>query len=71
MKSLKFDNPDMVLYMKSMGKIFRVATICKSDEANEFCRKNKDYGVIACDCNNLVYIANFYGKTCPSELIVD
>ena len=72
MKSIKFNNPEMTICVASMGKMFRVTAICKDDdEANEFCRKNHDNGVIATDSNGLIYIAELYGKTIKSEIIKD
>ena len=59
------------LYIKSMGKIFRVLAICKSDdEANEFCRKNNDCGVMA-EQDGLIFIAEFYSAICKSDRILD
>ena len=72
MKTLKLNNPAMTVYVASMGKMFKVSAICKTDEeANEVCRKNADVGVIAQDCNGLIYIANLYGLTIKSSLIRD
>lgn len=72
MKTLKLDNPEMVACVASMGKMFKVTAICKSDEeANIICRKNPDTGVIATDCNGLVYIAELYGHTIKSQIIKD
>ena len=63
---------DVKIYAKSMGKIFPVTCVCTTDEeANEFCRKHKDNGVIGVDNNGLIYVADFYGFTCPSALIAD
>ncbi len=60
------------IYACSMGKVFKVLAICLSDdEANEFCRKNKDCGVIATDSNGLIYIAEIYGKTIKSAVLKD
>ena len=72
MKTLKLDNPDMIICVASMGKMHRVTAVCKGDdEANEVCRKNPDTGVIAKDCNGLIYIAELYGKTINSQVIKD
>ena len=72
MKTLKLNNPDMTVCVASMGKMFRVTAICKDEnEANEVCRKNTDSGVIACDKNGLIYIAELYGKTIKSQIIKD
>lgn len=59
------------VYIKSMGKIFPVEHIAKDDdEANEFCRRHKDCGVIAHDeKNGLVFIANLYSLTVPSSVL--
>ena len=72
MKTLKLNNPNMLVCVASMGKMFKVAVICKTDEeANEICRKNKDIGVIATDCNGLIYLAELYGKTIKSQVVKD
>jgi hypothetical protein len=72
MKSLKLNNQDMTVCVASMGKMFKVNAICRDDdEANEFCRKNPDSGVVACDANGLIYIAELYGRTIKSQLIKD
>ena len=58
------------LYCKSMGKIFRVQHVAKStEEANYFCQKHKDMGVIAIDKNDLVYIAEIYSLTVKSNVL--
>ena len=55
------------LYCKSMGKIFKVRKIAKSDqEANEYCAKHDSTGVIA-EKDGLIFIADLYGKTVPSK----
>jgi len=60
------------VYCKSMGKVFRVTHIAKSDdEANEFMRKNKDTAVIAVDRSGLVYIAELYQMTIKSNTLPD
>lgn len=49
------------LYIKVAGKTFEVVYIAKSDDdANDFCEKNEDCGVIAEDDNlGLVFIAKY------------
>lgn len=70
MNHLKLNNPEMKLFVASMGKLFQVTAIATSDEeANEHCAKNDREGVIACDKYGLIYIADIYGRKCPSELI--
>jgi hypothetical protein len=70
MRTLKLNNPDMAVYVKSMGKLFRVTAICKSDaEANQICERDSSQTVIASDCNGLVYLAGQYSAVCPSVLI--
>jgi hypothetical protein len=56
-----------------MGKIFRVKYIAKSDdEANEYCRRHQDTGVIAEDKKQgLIFIADLYGITTPSSALPD
>ena len=51
------------LYCKSMGKIFRVKKIAQNEkEANDFCAKHADCGVIAVE-QNLIFIAELYQIT--------
>lgn len=70
MKTLKLNNPDMSVYVKSMGKLFRVTAICRSaEEANTIMEKDSDQMVIAEDCTGLVYLAEQYGSVCPSNLV--
>lgn len=70
MKTLQFDNPQMKLYVASMGKIFRVTAVCKTDdEANAICKKDPDQSVMAVDCNGLIYLANSYSLTVPSSVL--
>jgi hypothetical protein len=70
--NLKFDNPEMRLYVASMGKIFRVVHVARTDaEANAICAKHTDVGVMACDKSGLVYIAGLYGSVCPSAILND
>lgn len=72
MKTLKFNNPHMSVYVKSMGKLFKVTAICKSTaEANAIMERDDGQAVIAEDCNGLVYLARKYGSRCPSHLIPD
>lgn len=66
MRTLKLDNPHMRIYCASMGKIFRVTAIVKTDdEANRICERDTDQTVIAVDQNGLVYLAEQYGSVCP------
>ena len=68
--TLKLTN-DLKLYCKSMGKVFKVTYIAKSDdEANEYMANHKDEGVIA-EGNGLIFIASFYSITVPSNLLPD
>jgi hypothetical protein len=70
MNSLKLNNPEMRVYVASMGKLFRVTAIAQSDEeANEYCAGHDGQGVIAEDKSGLIYIADRYGHTCPTALI--
>lgn len=57
------------LYVKSMGKIFPVRHIAKSDEeANEYCANHRDTGVIAEEAG-LIFIADLYALTVPSSVL--
>ena len=72
MKTLKFDNADMRLYMASMGKLFRVTAVCHTTEqANGIMARDRSQVVIAEDCNGLIYLAEQYGAKCPSTLLDD
>ena len=58
------------VYCKSMGKVFRVTHIARTDqEANEFCDRHPDSAVIAVDGSGLVYIAEKYAMTVPSSVL--
>lgn len=59
------------IYVKSMGKIFKVRKACYSEiEANKFCKKNKDTGVIAVDKDSgMIFIADLYAVTVKSNLL--
>lgn len=63
--------PDLKFYVKSMGKIFRVRHIATSvDEANEYCERHADTGVIAEDTEKgIVFIADLYGLTVPASIL--
>jgi len=71
---MKLSN-DIHVYVKSMGKIFRVKHIARDvDEANEFClkRNNRDCGVIAEDrITGLIFIAEKNAMTVPSDVLPD
>ena len=61
----------MRLYVKSMGKLFRVFAIAESTEdANDYCRKHSDAAVIA-EESGRIYIACQYSSVCPSSAIPD
>ena len=59
------------IYVKSMGKLFKVRQLCKTDEeANNYCEKHRDTGVIAVDADSgLIFVADLYQVTIPSNLI--
>jgi hypothetical protein len=61
------------LYAKSMGKVFPVRHLATSDDdANEFCRKHPDTGVIAEDSDTgVVIIADLYALTVDSSALPD
>lgn len=70
MKTLKFNNPQMQLYMASMGKIFRVTAVCKTiEEANAIMERDRDQALIAEDCNGFCYLAEQYGHVAPSAIL--
>ena len=70
-RKVEYDNP-LQLYVASMRKVFRVEHIARDDEeANEFCRKNPDYGVIAQTNNGLILCARIFGSIAPSEILAD
>jgi len=72
MRTLKLNNPDMRIYVASMGKLFRVTAICRSDaEANKILGRDRSQTVIASDSTGLVYLADQYGAVCPSKLLPD
>ena len=64
---------ELALYVKSMGKVFRILEIAQSvDEANQFCERHSDAGVIAEDTEaGLIFIANKYAARCKSTDILD
>ena len=62
----------MKLYVKSMGKVFRVYAICDNDDdANEYCKKHSDAGVIATDQQGRIYVACLYETVCKSNQLID
>ena len=66
------NNPGMKIYVKSMGKVFRITAICKTyKEANEIYRKYDEMAVIAEDKQGLVFVANKYASVCKSDKIID
>lgn len=63
---------NITLYAASMGKVFRVRWICRSDEeANLVMARNRDVGLIATDKNGLLYLAELYGAVAPSAIMAD
>ena len=64
---------DIKLYVKSMGRVFRVRHIAQTEEsANEYTRKNKDCGVMAEDRETgLVFICDFYQLPVKSDVLPD
>ena len=55
-------NDEAYLYYRAMGKIFRVVGIAESDEeANEYCARHEDVGVIGL-LGNLVILAEHDGE---------
>jgi hypothetical protein len=72
MKSIKFDNPNMGLYICSMKKLFRVTAICRTSvEANVLMEKDKNQLVIAEDATGLIYLAEDHGHIAPSAILDD
>jgi hypothetical protein len=69
---LEFTDDSMSLYVKSMGKLFRVLAVADTvAEANEICRKNDKAAVIAEDLSGRIYMANKYSAVCPSHFVKD
>jgi len=73
MKSLKFNNEHMHLYMKSMGKLFKVTAIClDAEEANKIMARHREMALIGIDkVHGLHYLAEQYAAICPSNVIKD
>ena len=69
---LNRSDPDLKLYCKSMGKLFRVRAICRSDdEANEVCRKDDHAAVIAQSSGGLIFLADKYETRVSSDVVID
>jgi hypothetical protein len=65
-------NADMKIYCKSMGKLFRVTAICRTDdEANRIMQRDNTQGVIACTKDGISILANRYETKVPSGAIPD
>ncbi len=63
---------EIKVYIKSMGKVFRVRFIAKTDaEANDYMSRHNDTGVMAVDKTGLVYICDFYQITVKSDVLPD
>jgi hypothetical protein len=62
---------ELKIYAASMGKIFRVRHIATGvEEANEYCEKHSDTGVIAEDKDKgIIFIADLYAMTKPSSIL--
>ena len=72
MKCLKFTDPHLSLYIKSMGKLFKVTAICRTiEEANNIMEKDKDQAMIGEDKSGLIFLAEQYAAICPSHVIKD
>lgn len=60
------------VYCKSMGQVFRIQHIAKNiGDANWFCRRHADCGVIAEDNQGLVYIAELMQLKVSSSTLPD
>jgi hypothetical protein len=59
------------LYVKSMGKVFRVRYLALSaDDANAFCEKHRDTGVIAEDTDKgIIFVADLYPLQVKSDVL--
>ena len=64
---------DLKLYAASMGKVFRVTHIATSvDEANTYCEKHPDSGVIAEDTQKgIIFVAHRYSTKLSSKVLED
>ena len=62
----------MHLYVKSMGKLFRVHAIAETvEDANRCMERDKSLAMIAEDKAGRIYLAEQYGSICPSQLVKD
>ena len=64
---------ELRLYCKSMGKVFPVRRICRTDaEANEYCARNRDVGVIAEDTEmDLIFLADLHPLQVRADVLPD
>ena len=70
-KTTKITN-NLSIFCKSMGKIFKIRHIARTDEeANTYCERNSDVGVIVEDNNGLIYIADLYQIKVNSNILPD
>ncbi len=59
------EDKNMQLFIRSMGHDFLVTAVCKTqDDANRICAKDSNCGVIACDNQGLIYVANIQEELC-------
>ena len=66
--NLKLDNKEMSLYCKSMGKLFKVTALCRTDaEANAIMERDDKQLVIACTKDGIVILAEQYSTKVPSS----
>ena len=66
--NLKLDHKEMSLYCKSMGKLFKVTALCRTDaEANAIMERDDKQLVIACTKDGIVILAEQYSTTVPSS----
>ena len=64
---------ELSLYVKSMGRVFRVRHVALTDEdANNYCLRHPMTGVIACDTQTgIIYIADLNAIPVLSTLLPD
>jgi len=64
---------ELKLYCKSMGRIFPVRNICRTDEeANEYCGRHRDVGVIALDTEmDLIFLADLHPLRVRADVLPD
>lgn len=64
---------ELSLYVKSMGKVFRIRHIAlTTDSANEYCARHTECGVIAEDRDSgAIFVAEINQIRVPSSILPD